>query len=134
DTLIEKGFHPLDFRYLCLTAHYRNFLEYSEELLDSAKHARENLINKVQKICAIENKIISDINKSSYEELKEKLSSRYVGDALEDMMAALMDDLNVPQILAILNQMLNNINKTEEVDTKELIAALYRLEKNLLKI
>jgi cysteinyl-tRNA synthetase len=117
-----------------LTAHYRNFLEYSEELLDSARHARENLIKKVQKTCDIDDKIISDIDTLSYDQFKENLSSKYVGDALEDMMAALMDDLNIPQVLAILNQMLNNMHKTEEVESGDLIAALYRLEKNILKI
>lgn len=50
------------------------------------------------------------------------------------MMAALMDDLNTPQLIAILNQTINAVDKMEEVDKKDLFVALYRLEKNLLKI
>jgi histidinol phosphatase-like enzyme len=80
-------------------------------------------------------KIIVDIDHmTSYEKLKDEITSKYVGDALEDMMAALMDDLNTPQLIAILNQSLSSLDKVEEVEKKEFFVALYRLEKKLLKI
>jgi len=69
-----------------------------------------------------------------YEKFKETFTSKYVGDALEEMMSALMDDFNTPQVLAIVNQTLNSLDKVEEVEMKELFVALHRLEKNLLKV
>lgn len=135
DVLVEKGFHPLDFRYLCLTAHYRNFLDFNEELLQTAQTSRSNLIKKMQKLFDVHAKIIVDGDVLvPYEKFKETISSRFVGDALEDIMNALMDDLNTPQLLAILNQSLNACDKLEEIDMKEFFVALYWLEKSLLKI
>ena len=159
DALVEKGFHPLDFRYLCLTAHYRNFLDFNEELLETAQNSRNNLIKKMQKLFSfnqqknqwnavflndwtiqkirgdVHAKVIIDFDyPMSYETFKNTLTSKYVGDALEEMMNALMDDLNTPQVLAILNQTLNSSDQVEEVEMKELFVALHRLEKNLLKI
>ncbi len=135
DSLVEKGFQPLDFRYLCLTAHYRNFLDFSEELMQTAQNSRNNLIKKMQKLFDTHTKIIIDFDHAMpYEKLKDKINSKYVWDALEDMMAALMDDLNTPQVLAIINQSLNSLDKVEEVDMNDFFVALHRLEKNLLKI
>lgn len=42
-TLKEKGFSPLDFRYLCLTAHYRTQLNFTWEALEAAHKALEKL-------------------------------------------------------------------------------------------
>jgi|GEM_PF-2439550 len=118
-----------------MLAHYRNFQDFDLDLLASAQNARQNLAKKMQKLFDEHAKMIIDFDYAMpYEKLKETLSSKYVGDALEDMMAALMDDLNTPQLLAILNQTLNAVDKIEEVEMKELFVALHRLEKNLLKI
>lgn len=37
DLLIEKGFAPLDYRYFCLTAHYRSQMSFSWKSLEAAK-------------------------------------------------------------------------------------------------
>ena len=41
--LKAKGFDPLDYRYHCLSAHYRKQLDFSWEALESAKTARRRL-------------------------------------------------------------------------------------------
>jgi cysteinyl-tRNA synthetase len=41
--LKDKGFDPLDYRYHCLTAHYRKQLDFSWESLEAAKTARRRL-------------------------------------------------------------------------------------------
>ena len=41
--LKEKGFDPLDYRYHCYTAHYRKQLDFTWDLLESAKTARRRL-------------------------------------------------------------------------------------------
>lgn len=130
-----KGYSPLDLRYFYFMAQYGNFQNFTWDSLNQAKNARENLIKKMQRLFDTHNKILVDIDHmTSYEKLKDKIFSKYVGDALEDMMAALMDDLNTPQLIAILNQSLNASDKMEEVEKKEFFVALYRLEKNILKI
>ena len=42
-TLIDKGYDPLAYRYLCLTAHYRSDLKFTWESLDSAVTALNRL-------------------------------------------------------------------------------------------
>jgi len=133
--VLEKWYDYLDIRYFFFTTHYRSFFDFTRSSMDAAKHARENLIKKMQKIFDPHVKVI--MNRDiilPYEKFKEEITSKYVWDALEDMMAALMDDFNTPQLMAILNQSLNSVDKMEEVDKKELFVALYRLEKNLLKV
>lgn len=50
DTLIEKGFNPLAYRYLCLTAHYRSKLRFSWKSLEAAQNALRNLYDKIKNI------------------------------------------------------------------------------------
>ncbi len=133
--VLEKWYDYLDIRYFFFTTHYRSFFDFTRSSMNAAKHARENLIKKMQKIFDPHVKVIMDRDIIlPYEKFKEGITSKYVWDALEDMMAALMDDLNTPQLMAILNQSLNSVDKMEEVDKKELFVVLYRLEKNLLKV
>lgn len=42
-TLIERGYDPLAYRYLCLGAHYRSSLRFSEAALDAAQSALDRL-------------------------------------------------------------------------------------------
>ena len=44
-TLKEKGFSPLEYRYMCLTTHYRMPLNFSEESMQSAKASLQRLKN-----------------------------------------------------------------------------------------
>ncbi len=52
DTLIEKGYDPLDYRYFCLLAHYRSELRFSFEALDAARSARRKVVSQVQALMA----------------------------------------------------------------------------------
>ncbi|HUX22308.1 MAG TPA: cysteine--tRNA ligase [Spirochaetia bacterium] len=48
--LMERGYDPLDFRYLCLGTHYRTQLQYTIEALDGARAARLNLLERVSRL------------------------------------------------------------------------------------
>ena len=45
--IVEKGFNPLAFRYLCLTAHYRSRLNFTWKSLEAAATALNNLYREV---------------------------------------------------------------------------------------
>ncbi|MEM0465934.1 MAG: cysteine--tRNA ligase [Candidatus Pacearchaeota archaeon] len=79
--LLEKGYKPLDYRYFCLTAHYRSQLDFSLEKLDNAKNTYQRLKN-----------ICSEIKND------EKTNEKY----LKDFQKAINDDLNIPAALAVL--------------------------------
>ena len=50
NALIEKGYSPLDFRYMCLSSHYRKQLVFDFKSLDNSKEAYNKLINKIKNI------------------------------------------------------------------------------------
>jgi len=45
-----KGYDPLDYRYFCLTAHYRQQLMFSWDALEGAKQSRQRLKNIIEEL------------------------------------------------------------------------------------
>ncbi len=87
DEIIQKGFDPLALRYLFLTAHYRDELNFTWQSLSAAQNALNNL-----------RRIIS-----GWEEPK-------IGCAgfEKDFMEQVSNDLNIPQAVAILWEMVKS--------------------------
>lgn len=83
--LEEKGYSPLDFKYLCLNSHYRKTLNFTFEGLDSSKVARHNLNN------------LLFIHKNSSDLLENEKIEEYKNKFIE----AISDDLNTPLALGI---------------------------------
>ncbi len=129
-----KWYSPLDLRYFYFMAQYGSFQNFTWDQLEAAKNSRKSLIKKMQKLFDTHTKILVVGNESSYENIQDEITSKYVWDALEDMVAMIMDDINTPQLLAILNQSLTAVDKMEEIDTKDLFIALYRLDTTFLKV
>jgi cysteinyl-tRNA synthetase len=46
----QKGFDPLDYRYLCLGAHYRSQLQFSWEALEAAASGRRGLVERLARL------------------------------------------------------------------------------------
>jgi cysteinyl-tRNA synthetase len=90
-TLVDLGVHPLAYRLMCLQAHYRSELEFSLENLAAAFTRLKRLVIVVQ-----------------------ALHARAEGDAespdtspwLDQLDAAVADDLNTPRALPLLDEML----------------------------
>ena len=114
--IIEKGYDPLDYRYFCLTGHYRTQLQFSWESLDSARNARLNIIEKV---------------KSCYEEAGRKISEKaselsdYAQEQILSFKESLEDDLNCPKALAVLWTML----KDSKIDPMEKVFLALEFDK-----
>ena len=78
--LKEQNFNPLEFRYLCLTTHYRKPLNFSIEKLKSAQNSYQRLKN-----------IISEIKDSG-------INKKY----LSEFEKAINNDLDMPKALQVL--------------------------------
>src|SRR3546814_4904849 len=50
--LIDKGYHPLAYRLMCLQAHYRSELEFSWEGLGAALTRLKRMVGRIEKTCA----------------------------------------------------------------------------------
>jgi len=90
-SIVERGVHPLAYRLLCLSAHYRSELEFSGETLGAALTRLKRLVITVQALKANETPHPSVINAQPYR------------DRLEEAIA---DDLNTPRALPVLDELL----------------------------
>lgn len=88
DVLQKKGYYPLSYRYLLLTAHYRKELSFSFESLDGATVAMKKLWDWAEN------------NRSANGTIIESYKNEF--------NAALYDDLNTPQALAVMWTMLKD--------------------------
>lgn len=87
--LQDLGFKPLDYRYLCLKAHYRKKLNFSIEALEHARNTYDRLKN-----------VIRDLKSTDKKGLEKEYGDRF--------RQAVNDDLNMPQALAVLWDMVRD--------------------------
>ncbi len=80
--LKDKGFSPLDYKYHCLTAHYRKQLDFTWESLEGSKTARRRL-------------------KDAVAALAGETPKPGCADFSARFKEALADDLNAPSALAV---------------------------------
>ena len=99
DDLIEKGFSPLDFRYMNLLTHYRKALNFTFESLKSSAAALKSLKNTI-----LEHK--NSNNKTNQEVLN---------DYYNQFLAAISDDLNVPLAVGVVWKMIKNEQKSVDI-------------------
>jgi cysteinyl-tRNA synthetase len=80
--LLDRGYDPLVYRYLCLTAHYRTQMSFSWESMDAAATALDRMR---QGVYALRNEPVVSPDASYVERFGSEIN----------------DDLNVPRALAI---------------------------------
>lgn len=106
-TLVDKGYDPIVYRYFTLTAHYRSELNFTWDNLDAAKNTFENLKNRIL-------------------ELKnEKTSKGDIKKYKSEFLKYINDDLNMPEALSTMWQML----KDEKLGAKEKLELTYDFDK-----
>ncbi len=89
DDLKKQGFSPLDYRYLCLTAHYRTQLNFTEESLKSAQAALKRM--------------------QDFFELHPETSIGEIEAGYEQkFLLAINEDLNIPKALGVAWELLGN--------------------------
>ena len=81
-SLVERGYDPLAYRYLCLTGHYRGQLNFTWDALDSAAIALDRMRNGVY--------ALRDAGEGAAD---AALVERFTNEV--------NDDLNVPRALAV---------------------------------
>ena len=103
-TLIDKGYSPLDYRYFLLMTHYRKKIKFSFENLDAARNGFNNLKSKIAEIkSAIKESDVVDVAKT--------------GSYLDKFSNCINDDINAGEGLALTWEMLKdeNLNPSEKI-------------------
>lgn len=114
--LEERGLDPLSFRYLVLTAHYRDKLNFTWQSLEAAQNALDNLREEIRAW-------------PSYTKASEGLLQQpktIVVQFWQKFMEAANNDLNMPQALAVLWKMVKS-----DLSSSDKAATLLKMDKVL---
>lgn len=108
--LTERGYEPLSYRYLCLTAHYRKQLNFSWEAMDGAKRSLEGLRNSISS-------------------LREKASGPGTIATVytQEFEDAIFNDLNAPNALSVIWETIND----KDLSPADKLASIYSLDEVL---
>ncbi|MEQ1689045.1 MAG: cysteine--tRNA ligase [Sphingopyxis sp.] len=128
--LIDKGFHPLAYRLMCLQAHYRSELEFSWEGLQAAFVRLKRMVMGVAALKARHAELVSASiapNEPPVEAdkwtLKQVQGDEDMGPLLARFDAAVGDDLNTSVALTLLDEAIA-LKKVELAGQLGLIAAM----------
>lgn len=97
---ILKLYKGEEIRYFVLASQYRSPLNYSDQLLDTARTALSRLYNTLRDL-----DIPAEIDKAD--------------PAIEKFKQAMDDDFNTPEALAVLFDLANQVNRLKETDIDE---------------
>ena len=89
--LVEMGYDPLAFRFLCLSARYRAPLHFSAEVLEAAQRGLDGIRKRASRLAPAS----ADAPAGAAAEFEERFQ------------AALADDLDLPTVTALLQELLD---------------------------
>ncbi len=112
-SLLDQGYHPLDYRYFLLGAHYRTQLHFSFDNLKAARSARLSLEEKIRELL-----------KSGETPVAAGDRSEKARSWTEAFMADLEADLNTPRALAVIWTIL----KDGDLSAGEILGLLYEFD------
>ncbi|GGB36139.1 cysteine--tRNA ligase [Sphingomonas metalli] len=107
-TLVDRGYHPLSYRLMCLQAHYRSEMEFSWEGLAAAQTRLKRLVQAVEALRA----------------RPASPSNAAAAPYLERLDQAVSDDLNTPRALPVLDELLAD----KRVSPADRLAALEKFD------
>jgi cysteinyl-tRNA synthetase len=107
--LLARGYDPLAYRYLCLTASYRVPLTFSWSAMESAADSLRRLREHVRRLAG---------------ETRDVPPAQAPPALRERFRAAIADDLNVPGALAVTWEALREANRAQEAAEKRALLEL----------
>ncbi|MDR2404304.1 MAG: cysteine--tRNA ligase [Spirochaetaceae bacterium] len=90
-SLIDRGFHALDYRYFLLGGHYRSQMQFSWEALEGARNARNALRDRFRTLVRKAGNLPAAV---------PPVSENSAGGYIEAFNQAIEDDLSSPRALA----------------------------------
>lgn len=111
DTLIERGYDPLAYRYFCLNGHYRNKLNFTWEGLSGAQTSLNRLYETL-----LSHKNAADMAIEETVQGDGRYADMNVMDAWkQEYEYALSDDLNIPLALSVIWKALRYPTKSRKI-------------------
>ena len=123
--LIDKGYHPLAYRLLCLQAHYRSELEFSWEGLGAALTRLKRMVLAVEQTKSRLGVQPGEAYAATFGGAASQWEPGIKFSALKERFdAAISDDLNTPVALTVLDEVI----ALKKVDPAEKLAAIAALD------
>lgn len=107
--IVDKGFSPLDLRYLFLQAHYRSSQNFTWQALEASKTSRQNLLQHLYEI-----------------NLQPKKPGKVLAAYKQMFTKAISQDINIPKALSIVWDLLISQEEPENV-----VATIFDFDKVL---
>jgi len=98
EELDKRGFSPLDYRYLCLGANYRNKINFTFKSLEGAKIGLDRLRRAVEE----------------HSNGNDKVSSEEISKYRTEFFEAMSDDLDSPKAMNIVWEIARKSNKSKQ--------------------
>lgn len=141
DTLIENGYNPLSYRFLCLQSHYRKQLTFSYSSLDGAENAYKKLKNKVLSLSKdgeIDTKVFNEYKDKFVLYLEDDINTANAISVIYDVLKAETNDItkyelvkNFDKVLGLeLTTEITNNNEVDEAYIKSKIEERNEAKKN----
>ncbi len=115
--LIQKGYHPLEIRYLLLQGHYRTQLNFTFQELEAVKMARARISDFVFRLQAITSP-------------KKEETRLLLKKAKEAFVEAILDDINASLAFSVIFDLIREVNtlcdqdKIGQEDAKNILTLL----------
>ena len=124
DTLIENGYNPLSYRFLCLQSHYRKQLTFSYSSLDGAENAYKKLKNKVLSLSKdgeVDTEVFNVYKNNFVSFLEDDINTANAIGVIYDVLKVNTNDLTKYELIKDFDRVLGlelttEINNTNEVD------------------
>lgn len=120
DLLIEKGYNPLCFRYMCLSSHYRKGLVFDFDSLDNSKEAYTKLKNRIKNIKDegnFEKEEVEKFNNKFKESLENDLNTSLALTTLYDVIKSNLSGKSKLYLIKEFDKVLGlDLLKEEKID------------------
>lgn len=141
DTLIENGYNPLSYRFLCLQSHYRKQLTFSYSSLDGAENAYKKLKNKVLSLSKdgeIDTKVFNEYKDKFVLYLEDDINTANAISVIYDVLKAETNDITKYELVKDFDKVLGleltteitNNNEVDEAYIKSKIEERNEVKKN----
>jgi len=109
--ILNKGYSPRAFRYLCLSSHYRQQLNFTLKTLDAAENTIKRFDNFVFVLNVIKNR---SKEKNTREEFAKKIDE--FKDSFDEFLS---ENLDTPKALTKVFEFISYVNKTKDLSSAE---------------
>lgn len=123
DTLIENGYDPLSYRFLCLQSHYRKQLTFSYSSLDGAENAYKKLKNKVislSKDGEIDNEVFNEYKNKFVSYLEDDINTANAISVIYDVLKVDTNDLTKYELIKDFDKVLGLELTVQNINTNEI--------------